>query len=535
MCTFTYRLTQTLPCRPYHNHSYNLYLEHFSFAVLDIAVNDATATNFTDAISCENSVDKPSQQRLQVLLNTLSNVRRQVPSEQNHVYHALPAISWSSAGLAPDAVDEHASYLNEFRQAAFLAVSRMIESGLSSCVQVGVGRETESLKTVDREAALCLYTEQTERIRESDGDIRASVKVSEYVDKALRRAVLDDTESDGGHRAVLIRGPEGCGKSTAVLRAVDIISSTTASSADELVVIPRLVLGFGKTSFDLVADIILQLASVISRSSPTPVDITTLTQTLPHEFDRLVQNYASVLRQFSDAAAPPGGGKRRLVIAIDGLENIRSSTYSRGGSPSGGSLDWLSVALPSRIHVIASLRTPPETPSGSFNSPGLPAGAKLRVIDIPELDEMSIVGVFNDTFSRLGRRVPTDHTYTTSLTAAARTHPRPLFVALVTEECVMREVTMAPNHKIASLCKLFEKMTSLESVAKQRFKRVEKQYGRYVYVQGVCIACKYPRIVAAGARVTYNVSLQSRATALRNNIETLSSVCCCCNYNFKLT
>ena len=115
-------------------------------------------------------VDKQSQQRLQELQKSLSNVRKQISSDQNHVYdyHALPPIGWHSTGLAPDVVDEHSSYLKDFRQVVFLAVSRMIESGLSSCLQVSVGRDTECLRTVDREVATCLYTKQ--------GDARASGK-----------------------------------------------------------------------------------------------------------------------------------------------------------------------------------------------------------------------------------------------------------------------------------------------------------------------------------------------------------------------
>ena len=295
---------------------------------------------------------------------------------------------------------------------------------------------------------------------------RENVKVAEHVDNAIRSAVMDDMESDGGHRAVLIRGPEGCGKTTAVLRAIDIITTSAASTADELVVVPRLILGSGRTSFDLLADIITQLSSVIFMDNTGAANDVI---TVPHEFDRLVQNYASLLRKFSESTSSSCHSRRRLIIALDGLENIRANLTM--GVSLGGNLDWLSVALPSRIHVIASFRTQLDsiTSAGTSNSAGLLAGVKLRYIDIPDLDESSILRVVNETFNRLKRCVPVDNNYSTSLMTVARAQPRPVFVTMVTEECVTRETTLTSDNKIPSLCKLLEKMTSLENVAKQRF------------------------------------------------------------------
>jgi hypothetical protein len=445
--------------------------------VIDISLNDAASVEYTDVIPGEKVVDKQSQHRLQVLLKSLTSHRKSMPSEDRPVFHSLQTVTWLSSGLAPDASDEHAAYLQCFRQTVIMAVTRIIERGLTSYLQVGVGRETESLKIVDREVAACMYVEQVSR-RDSIKD-KVKVKVADAVDEALRQAVSVDMESEGGHRAVLIRGPEGCGKSAALLRAIDVISTFSSSSSggrDELVVIPRLILGFGKTSFDLLADIVLQLTSIVSRTmSSSSRDQQPSGQSPPFEFDRLVQAYASLLRQFSESAVLSGDNRRRLVIAIDGLENVRLTMTTTSSTI--GNLDWLSTALPSRVHVFATYKTQFDP---SFVSP-ISASGKRRIIDVPDLDETGIARVVNETFSRLGRRMATDQDGVASLMEAARVQPRPLFVELLAEECAARDAAMTSRSKSPNSCRNFEKLTSVENITKVRLKRIEKLFGRCVF------------------------------------------------------
>lgn len=385
---------------------------------------------------------------------------------------------------------------------------------------------------VDREAIACMYIEQVGRragatTSSNDGKPppdtpSSSSTANDAVDEALRQAIAADLESEGGHRAVLIRGPEGCGKSAAVRRAVDIISTSLTTSSryhgDELVVIPRLVLGgVGKAPYDLLADIVLQLSTVVLASTrddlanhlAVPTDACPPPPPPPPiEFDRLAQTYAGLLRQFSESSSarpgPRGRRRRRLVIVVDGLENIRLAVTTAGAQSSGGNLDWLmQTALPSRTHVLATYRTQPDATSSSsslfpFQTPTRHGGAtgRLRVIDVADLDESAVTQIVDETFVRLRRRLAAvDERHVTAMTAALAVQPRPLFVELVAEECATVAApdsggaTSTVNGKSAS--RMFEKMTSLENVAKQRFKRTEKLCGRCEIKEHVyCLMCK---------------------------------------------
>jgi len=83
------------------------------------------------------------------------------------------------------------------------------------------------------------------------------------MDDKLRRAINEDTESEGGHRAVVLQGAEGTGRTTALRRFVELV----AASCPDLpppVVVARRVTWPGRMAVDLLCDVVTQLEALVN-------------------------------------------------------------------------------------------------------------------------------------------------------------------------------------------------------------------------------------------------------------------------------
>lgn len=213
---------------------------------------------------------------------------------------------------------------------------------------------------MDRRTAACL-------LNGSGGS-----RLTTSVDDQLRRTIDDDVQSEGGHRAVVLQGAEGSGRTTALRRYVELVA---AEGTPPPLVIARRVAWPGRTAVDLLCDLVTRLSAVIGVAPadddddgmPSPVGNQRV------DLQSLVKSYAGLLRAFSESAR---GG--RLVVAVDGLENVR-----RGGAVSGGDVNWLALPLPVGVHVVATFLA-----GADLDSPSLTAavgGRSVRTIDVEGL------------------------------------------------------------------------------------------------------------------------------------------------------
>ena len=183
------------------------------------------------------------------------------------------------------------------------------------------------------------------------------------------------------------------------------------------------------------------------------------------DLDSLVKTYSNLLRAFSESSSG------RLVVALDGLENIR-----RGSTISAGDINWLAVPLPVRVHVVATYLTGPEsdTPSAITAAVG---GRTVRTLDVAELPELTVNHVVNDAFRRRRRRPPVDGRLTTIMQLVG-TKPRAAYVTLLADEFAARSATISSSSE--QLDRPIEQLSNMEKIAKERFKRAERHYGKSV-------------------------------------------------------
>ena len=341
-----------------------------------------------------------------------------------------------------------AVYQADFRRRVLARLIRSVEAAQQRWLKVqGAGEEW--LSKMDHRTVACLY---------DDVDIST---LTTPIDDQLRRVIDEDVQSEGGHRAVVLQGAEGAGRSTALRRFVQLVESSSPDLPPP-VVVARCLLWPGRMAVDLLFDVVTQLETFISVAD-TPMDNNA---GVPAFIDRhhvdlysLVRAYSKLLRAFS--ASNPG----RLVIALDGLENIR-----QGCTVSGGDITWLAVPLPTRVHVVATYLTSakPDTP------PDVYGGSTVRTIDVTELTESAINRVIAEAFQCRHRRPPVDGRLSVIMKLIG-TKPRAAYVSLLAEEFAARSAATS-----AQLEKPFERLENIEKIAKERFTRAERQYGKSV-------------------------------------------------------
>jgi len=337
---------------------------------------------------------------------------------------------------------------------------RLVLTALLRSVEVAHGRRSrmqrpsdEWWSKMDRKTAACLY----------DG-----VDVSNLVtpmDDQLRRAIDEDVQSEGGHRAVVLQGAEGTGRSTALRRFVHLVASSFPDLPPP-VVVARRVSWPGRMAVDLLCDVVTQLEAVVNVADTPIGNADGIPAFIGHrhlDLDSLVRSYSIILRTFSESN--PG----RLVVALDGLENVR-----QGCTVSGGDIKWLAVPLPVRVHVIATYSPEPNTWSTATDVYG---GRTVRTIDVKELSELDINHVVTDAFQRRRRRPPVDGRLSVIMQLIG-TKPRAAYVSLLADEFAARSATTSANQD--QLERPFERLENVEKIAKERFTRAERNYGKSV-------------------------------------------------------
>ena len=308
---------------------------------------------------------------------------------------------------------------------------------------------------MDRKTAACLY---------DGGDV---CNLTTPIDEKLRRAINEDVQSEGGHRAVVLQGAEGTGRTTALRRFVHLVAESFPDLPPPVVVSVN-VTWPGRTAIDLLCDVVTQLDAVVDVDYKAIDDDTGLPAFIGCQrvdLDSLVRSFCNILRTFSESS--PG----RLVIAVDGLENVRQSV-----TVSGGDLKWLATPLPMRVHVVATYLTGPE-PDTSSPVSTVVGGRTVRTIDIAELSESTINNIVVDAFRRRRRQTPVDGRLSVIMQAIG-TKSQAAYVALMADEFAARSATMSSTSGQTEKC--FERLGNIEKIAKERFKRAENHYGKSV-------------------------------------------------------
>ena len=302
---------------------------------------------------------------------------------------------------------------------------------------------------MDRKTTACLY----------DGG--GLYNLTTPIDDQLQHAIDEDVRSEGGHRALVLQGSEGTGRTTALRRFVQLVA-TSSTDLPPPVIVARRVSWPGRTAVDLLYDVVTQLDAVVN-AADKPTDYDAGVERQRADLDSLVKSYSDLLRTFSESS--PG----RLVVAFDGLENVR-----RGGRISGGDIKWLAVPLPTRVHVIATYLTGPETEAPALML-AVVGGSTVRTIDVTELLESNVNHVIADAFRRRRRRPPVDGGISVIMQVIG-TKPRAAYVTLLADEFAARSATMTSGQ----LETPFEQLTNIEKIAKERFKRAERHHGKSV-------------------------------------------------------
>ena len=345
-------------------------------------------------------------------------------------------------------------YQVDFRRVVLAALLRSVEEArLRSSTEQRAGEE-RSLR-VDRTTAACLF----------DGG--GGCKVATSVDDQLRRAIDEDLHSEGGHRAIVLQGAEGSGRTTAMRRFVELVAAASPDPTPPLVVARR-VSWPGRTAVDLLCDVVVQLGAVVDAADTCIHDDDEDDGVPSHllnrrvDLDSLVRSYANLLRAFSETS------RGRLVVAVDGLENVR-----RGGTVDGGDINWLALPLPLRVHVVSTYLTGPDLDSPPLLTAAV-GGRTVRTIDVEGLSEAAVNQVIVDAFRRRRRRPPLDGKLSIVMQLSG-TKPRAAYIALLADEFAARSAATPEQME-----KPVKQLKNMETIANERFKRAERQYGKSV-------------------------------------------------------
>ena len=293
-------------------------------------------------------------------------------------------------------------------------------------------------------------------------------------------------QSQGGHRAVVLLGTEGSGRTTALRHFVQLVTSASSAVLPP-VVVARLVSWPGRTAVDLLHDVVTQLSAAVDRlvgrrtEDDDDVGVQTFIGRQHVDLDGLLNSYSALLRAFSES------GRARLVIAVDGLENVRRGSSIRGGDVN----SWLAVRLPACVHVVATYLIGEQEPANSSPLAALvEGGAAVRTIDVSELAESAVNQMVVDAFRRRRRTPPVDGRLAV-LTRLIGSKPRAGYVTLMAEEFAARSTSAAAATHGDE--KPLERLENIEKVAKERFKRAERHYGKSVVCTTMPVICSQRR------------------------------------------
>lgn len=273
-------------------------------------------------------------------------------------------------------------------------------------------------------------------------------------------------QSEGGHRAVVLQGSEGCGRTTALRRFVRLVAAYCEGDDSSPLVVARRVSWPGRTAVDLLCDVVAQLSEVVNvADAPSDDEFggAAFVGNQHVDLDSLVKSYSNLLRAFSQSSPA------RLVVALDGLENVR-----RGGTVNGGDINWLALPLPMRVHVVATFLSGPESDAHSPLDVAV-GGRTVRVIDLEGLSESAVSQVVADACRRRRRRPPVDGRLS-AIMQLVGSKPRPAYVTLLADEFASRSAA-APAAS-SQLENPVERLKNIEKIAKARFKRAERIYGK---------------------------------------------------------
>lgn len=123
------------------------------------------------------------------------------------------------------------------------------------------------------------------------------------------------------------------------------------------------------------------------------------------------------------------------------------------------------------------------TPRGPVNVQG-------RTIDVEGLTEAAVNQVLDDAFRRRRRRPQLDSrlSVVTQLSGDGA-RPRAAYVALLADELAARSATM--NASSEQLEKPVKQLKNIDKIANERFKRAERQYGKFVSLCGKKYRLRY--------------------------------------------
>ena len=146
-------------------------------------------------------------------------------------------------------------YQNNFRRLVLAALSRSVDVTQKRRSSMRRPGEDWSPK-MDCRTTACLY----------DGGGVSNLTIP--IDDKLRRAISEDAESEGGHRAVVLQGAEGTGRTTALRRFVELVAASFPDLPPPIVVARR-VTWPGRTAVDLLCDVVSQLEALINVAGST--------------------------------------------------------------------------------------------------------------------------------------------------------------------------------------------------------------------------------------------------------------------------
>jgi len=386
---------------------------------------------------CNSAEHKAGLQHLEALLRCV---------EEAGQHRSLPAVDTRDMLASEDDDCLAVEYETVFKKLVLAALLHSVEVAQQRMKR---SDDDEWTSKMDHKTAACLY----------DG-VNAS-NLTTPIDDKLRRAIDEDMQSEGGHRAVVLQGAEGTGRSTALRRFVQLVASSSPDLPPP-VVVARSLMWPGRMAVDLLSDVVTQLNAVVNAAG-----VPAFVGTQHVDLDSLVRSYANLLRSFSESKAG------RLVVAVDGLESVR-----QGCTVSGGDIKWLAVPLPARVHVVATYLTG----TGADASPSLTdvyGGRTVRTIDVAELSESAIYQFVAAAFQRRRRRPPADGRLSVIMQLLG-TKPRAAYVVLLVDEFAARAeaTSTTPGH----LERSFERLENIEKIAKERFTRTERHYGKSVVI-----------------------------------------------------
>lgn len=391
-----------------------------------ISTEDEDAGDYLD-LKADKNVDINAQQNLKTLHHLLHMRLR--PECIRPTFN----LSWHPGGLTPSKLEEHETYLHEFHFAIYSCLVQLIDRELSACLRIDSGNEIT--KAICREIAF--FAHQSCFLNDLMKMKMRYTDLNGIFNSALVAGSRDD------HQMVLVRGVEGSGKTVALQYFHEM--AIKFFNKCSYIVVPRSVkfVQFSQTGLDLLSSICSQLSAVLKR------DFTSCSCS-----SELLRSFVNLLLEFSRSST-------YLLIIVDGIQNLRS-----GSTDTEYNLDWLTVTLPQKVYMVASVN---ECHNFNIHLANLIAAKSDWVVDLNDLSESDIVQLINEI--QLSKKCLLSREQTLLLMNAAKCMPQPLQISLAVEEVVVQNAEQQQHQILA---------TTLEKLVLTRFKRIESIYGKEI-------------------------------------------------------